>query len=244
MKAIAAFFDIDGTLYRDSLMIEHFKKLIKYEVIDPALWHTHVKKTYRDWQKRVGDYEDYMEDLAAVYVNALTGLKKDDLEFISQQVVSLKGDRVYSYARDRIQWHQTQGHLVFFISGSPDHLVCRMAKKYEVTDYRGTKYLLDNDGNFTGDLIPNWDSTSKNIVLTDFVKKYNINLEQSYAYGDTNGDLSMMQLSGHAVAINPTYELLENIRANKELCKKTAILIERKDVIYKLDPHVATYKIF
>ena len=26
-KKIAAFFDIDGTLYRDSLMTEHFKKL-------------------------------------------------------------------------------------------------------------------------------------------------------------------------------------------------------------------------
>ena len=25
-KKIAAFFDIDGTLYRDSLMTEHFKK--------------------------------------------------------------------------------------------------------------------------------------------------------------------------------------------------------------------------
>ncbi|MEG2456718.1 MAG: threonine synthase [Clostridia bacterium] len=34
MGNIAAFFDIDGTLYRDSLMVEHFKKLIKYEIID------------------------------------------------------------------------------------------------------------------------------------------------------------------------------------------------------------------
>ncbi len=32
---IGAFFDIDGTLYRDSLLVEHFKKLIRYEVIDP-----------------------------------------------------------------------------------------------------------------------------------------------------------------------------------------------------------------
>ena len=34
MKNTAAFFDIDGTIYRDSLMVEHFKKLIKYEVVD------------------------------------------------------------------------------------------------------------------------------------------------------------------------------------------------------------------
>ncbi|MFR5189571.1 MAG: HAD-IB family hydrolase, partial [Peptostreptococcus sp.] len=30
MANIAAFFDIDGTLYRDSLLIEHFRKLIQY----------------------------------------------------------------------------------------------------------------------------------------------------------------------------------------------------------------------
>ena len=31
---IAAFFDIDGTIYRNALLIEHFKKLIKYELFD------------------------------------------------------------------------------------------------------------------------------------------------------------------------------------------------------------------
>ena len=30
MKNIGAFFDIDGTIYRDSLMVEHFKKLINF----------------------------------------------------------------------------------------------------------------------------------------------------------------------------------------------------------------------
>ena len=28
---IAAFFDIDGTIFRNSLLTEHFKKLIKYD---------------------------------------------------------------------------------------------------------------------------------------------------------------------------------------------------------------------
>ena len=29
---IAAFFDIDGTIFRNSLMVSHFNKLIQYEV--------------------------------------------------------------------------------------------------------------------------------------------------------------------------------------------------------------------
>ncbi|MEG0642009.1 MAG: HAD-IB family hydrolase, partial [Clostridium sp.] len=32
MGNIAAFFDIDGTLYREGLITEVFKKLIKYEI--------------------------------------------------------------------------------------------------------------------------------------------------------------------------------------------------------------------
>jgi hypothetical protein len=65
--SIAAFLDIDGTLYRNSLMIEHFKKMVKYEVIDPSLWHTRVKSAFIEWRKRVGKYEDYMLELVDIY---------------------------------------------------------------------------------------------------------------------------------------------------------------------------------
>jgi len=62
----AAFFDIDGTLFRESLMIEHFKKLLRYEVLDEGLWHSQIKKKYENWQKRRGNYDDYMLELASV----------------------------------------------------------------------------------------------------------------------------------------------------------------------------------
>ena len=34
MSKIAAFFDIDGTIYREGLITEVFKKIIKYELVD------------------------------------------------------------------------------------------------------------------------------------------------------------------------------------------------------------------
>ena len=34
MSKIAAFFDIDGTIYREGLITEVFKKIIKYELIE------------------------------------------------------------------------------------------------------------------------------------------------------------------------------------------------------------------
>lgn len=236
---IGAFFDIDGTLYRNSLMIEHFKKLVKYEVIDPKVWHLQVKDTYKEWRKRIGDYEDYMMKLVDVYEESLKGKNKNDLEFISNQVIRLNGDIVYKYTRDRIFWHKEQGHKVFFISGSPDFLVEKMAAKYEATDYKGSIYVTDEKGVFTGEVLPMWDSISKNNAISAFVEEYNIDLSQSFAYGDTNGDFSMLSKVGNPVAINPTLELVQNIKENKEIADKATIIIERKDVIYKLDSNVA-----
>ena len=64
-KKIAAFFDIDGTLHRDSLMNEHFKKLIKYEVVDERFWVNGVKDSYINWDKRFEDYDNYLFDVSA-----------------------------------------------------------------------------------------------------------------------------------------------------------------------------------
>lgn len=232
--AIGAFFDIDGTLYRDSLMIAHFKKLLKYEVIDPVLWYTHVEKTYTMWKKRRGNYEDYMEELAGIYVDAIKKLNKDETSFITKQVINLKWDAVYQYTRDRILFHQEQGHHVFFISGSPDYLVEAMAKKYNVTECIGTKYLVDSDGNFTGEVIQMWDAESKAVAIDRLTKKYDLDLSSCFAYGDTNGDYSMLTSVGEGYAINPTQELLHRLKETDHV----KIIVERKDVIYELDPNV------
>lgn len=235
---IAAFFDIDGTLYRDSLMVEHFKKLIKYEIIDPAIWHNRAKKAFHDWDKRTGNYDDYLLEIAAIYIDSMKGLNKEHMEFITNQVITLKGDRVYKYTRERIEWHKSQGHAVIFISGSPDYLVGKMAQKYDVTDYRGTQYIIDDHNNFTGEIIQMWDSESKNHAILDFVKKYNLDLSKSYAYGDTHGDLGMFLLVGNPIAINPAKELLQAIKNHDVLQEKVQLIIERKDVIYKMSADI------
>lgn len=234
----AAFFDIDGTLYRDSLMIEHFKKLLKYEVLDQSLWHTHVKQTYENWHKRRGNYDDYMVELATIYIESLKGLEKSKMEFVTNQVIDLQGDKVYMYTRNQIQWHLDQGDKVFFISGSPDYLVQRMAKRYGATDCIGSHYLVDENNRYTGEVLKMWDAESKFSAIQRFAEQYALDLEASYAYGDTNGDLSMFQLVGHPIAINPTRELLNNLRADSRLAAITQIIIERKDVIYQLKSDV------
>ncbi len=238
MGNIAAFFDIDGTLFRNSLMIEHFKKLIKYEVIDPSLWYGNLKDSYSEWERRYGEFEDYLEELAEVYLKELKGINKDYIEFIASQVIKINGEKVYKYTRSRIKWHKESGHKVFFISGAPDFLVEKMAEKYGVTEYKATEYLVDGNNNFTGEIVKMWDSENKQNALNEFVERFCVDLDSSYSYGDTTGDLSMLRMVGYPVAINPNRGLLMAIKEDKELYNKASIIVERKDLIYSLSPDV------
>jgi HAD superfamily hydrolase (TIGR01490 family) len=237
-KNIAAFFDIDGTFYRDSLLIEHFKRLIKYEIISPSVWHDKVKRTFQNWDKRQGNYDEYLLDVSLLYKEHLTGISKEEIEFIAKQVIRTKADRVYRYTRQQIQWHLENGHKVIFISGSPDFLVSKMAEKYQATDFSGSVYEIDDKEFFSGNILPMWDSVSKQKTIKEMVEKHDIDLSQSYAYGDTNGDFTMLQNVGNPVAINPAKELLNAIYSDAELKEKTKIVIERKDVIYEMNANV------
>ena len=81
MKNVAAFFDIDGTLSRDSLMIEHFKMLMKYNIIDSQVWYSELKPLYDRYDKRFANYEIYLETLSKVYSEKIKGMNKFFNEF-------------------------------------------------------------------------------------------------------------------------------------------------------------------
>ena len=240
MKNIGAFFDIDGTLVRESILIKHFKKLVKYGIIDEKYWVNQIKDKYDQFERRHGDFDEYLHTVSDVYRQKLEGLDYGLIDYTAQQVIDEGGEMVYKYSRDRIKYHQEAGHKVFFISGSPDFLVTKLAEKYGIHDNQGTEYLYDENNKFTAEVVPMWDSASKQVQIQKFVDKYNIDLENSYAYGDTNGDFSMLKTMGNAIAINPSAKLLDMIREDDDLKEKTNIIIERKDVIYCVTPDVKT----
>ena len=235
MKQIAAFFDIDGTIYREGLITEVFKKMVNYELIDGSKWYTEVRPAFLNWDKRVGDYDTYLLKMVDIYMEATKDIHKDQIEYVAKRVIEQKGDRVYTFSREQIKWHKKQGNKVIAVSGSPYELVKEMSEKYEMDDFRGTIYKYDEDGKYNGEVIPMWDAVSKRKAILELVEKYDIDLSQSYAYGDTAGDLTMLRMVGHPFAINPTKELLTKIKEDETLREKITIIVERKDVTYKLN---------
>ena len=63
-------------------------------------------------------------------------------------------------------------------------------------------------------------------------------MDKSYAYGDTNGDISMLKRVGFPIAINPSREMLHQLNKDDALKNNTLVIIERKDVIYQVPTSV------
>lgn len=235
MSNVGAFFDLDGTLYREGLITEVFKKMVKYEIIGEERWYNDVRPDYMRWDRRQGDYDDYLLKMIDIYMESIKGLEKYRIEYIAQKIIEQKGDRVYTFTRDRIKWHRDNNHTLIIISGSPSELVKEMANKYGFTDYIGTKYIVDENNAYTGEVVPMWDSKSKEKAIENCLKKYDIDLERSYAYGDTSGDYTMFKKVRYPYCMNPTKELLQKVIKDRDLIDKINVIVERKDVIYNLD---------
>jgi len=235
MKNVGAFFDIDGTLYREGMITAIFKKFINSDIIGADRWFNEVKEKYDRWDKRIGNYDDYLLKMAEIYVEEIKGIHKHQVEFIAKKVIEENGDRVYTFTRDRIKWHKDMGHVLITISGSPMELVNEMAEKHGFYDWVGTKYYTDKNGFFTGEINPMWDSENKLKAVGNFVDKYDIDLSKSYAYGDTSGDYSMLSMVGNPTAVNPTKELLKELSKDIKILKKSKVAIERKDMVYEFD---------
>lgn len=230
-KTIAAFFDIDGTFYRDSMVISHFEILRRFDLISNTTYHKEVKPIFKEWKSREKSYEDFLEVLVEVYRKEIIGINKSVLKFSGEQTIKKYGDQVVQYTLNAIKWHKEQGHKVIFISGSPDYLVEKIAKKYDVDLAFGSEYLFNTKYKFTGEVVPMWDSKSKQNKIKELVQEYNIDLKKSYAYGDTMGDLTMLETVGNPVAINPNKKLLNALQ--EKIADKAVVVIERKDVSYK-----------
>ena len=242
----AAFFDIDGTLFRNSLLIEHFLLLTADGVIDEDIWKNEIGPLYSKYQNRLGAYEDYLDKASLVYQQKLAGIDKATVDKYSDVVIKENKNKVYRITKRAVKFHKKNGYKIFFISGSPMFLVEHFGEIYGADESISTIYEFDDTNLFTGKVTPMWDNRSKLGAVMELAKKYNIDLDSSYAYGDTNGDISMFQLVGHPHAINPSFELIDKLYTDNELREKTVIDIERKDVNYsfKLSDMKANFKKF
>lgn len=221
-----AIFDIDGTIFRNSLLIELHWKMVKAGIV-PRSAIEKLDRRYWRWVERRGHYDDYLMEVVHSFEEFVDGVPTKTIQGLARQVVRVQSSIVYRYTRALIE-KLRKTHLLVAISGSPQIVVGEFARAWKFDYYIGTQYRI-RDGKFFG--------KQRFVVAHDKATALDL-LQQQHGFklgagsvgvGDTESDLPIFKRVAMPICFNPTSGLYR-VAAKKGWLS----IIERKDAIYEL----------
>jgi len=223
-----AIFDIDGTVFRSSLLIELTDALIQEGVFSSGARKSY-SRTYENWLNRKGSYEEYIQAVVKVFIKNIKGVQYDEFSKITKKVVILHKDRIYQYSRDIIKSLKKQNYYLLAISHSPQKVVKEFCKKMGFDKIYGRIYEIDKQKRFTGKVLYEKLISDKAEILKRAIEKEKLTLKGSVGVGDTESDIAFLKMVERPICFNPNKKLYQYAKR-----AGWKIVVERKNVIYQI----------
>lgn len=221
-----AVFDIDGTIFRSSLLIE-----ITEALIQAGLFSSRIRSVYKNqhkrWLERSGSYEKYINAVVMAFEKEVKGIKRSDFSKVARQVVDRQHKRTYRYTRDLVLELKKKKYFIMAISSSPRDVVAPFCKKLGFSKVYARVYEVDKNNKFTGKTLYADLINDKAKILKRAVEKEGLTLKRSVGVGDTESDVAFLKMVAEPICFNPNKKLYT--RAKRSGWK---VVVERKDVIY------------
>jgi len=197
-RRLGAFFDVDNTLIPGvAIEVKFFRYLFQCGVVGlresvQSLWYLLCRMppiSLHPLRERklylAGKDPRAIEPLAEAFVRAeiCPRISRDGLAVLQQ--------------------HQRAGHHVVLVTGSLDFLIAPLASMLKVsTVLAATPERLA--AGYTGHLIPPLPyGEGKRTLIQSLTVQENMDLQECYAYGDSPGDVAVLQCVGHPQVVNP-----------------------------------------
>lgn len=222
----ASFFDIDGTLIKSQMIFDFPRHLHKAGLFEER-YILKIVEIIVEYEIKLIPYRDAGKRILEIYAEALKGKKKSHIEQESQNFIESHIKKKYSYTDELISVLEKDTTLIA-LSASPIEPVAALKKYIPFKHVFGT-VLETKDGIYTGKIKTNLlEKNSKQKAQLELAKKLNIDLKNSFAFGDSDADIEYMALAGHPIALNPNSHL-------KVIAEKNNWLIfHQKDDITKI----------
>ncbi len=227
MKKLAIF-DVDGTIFRSSLLIELVEIMID-EGIFPLSMRAEYEKEKLYWLDRKGDYSSYIMAMVNVYMKNIKGVQYSDFDKATALVIERYKHRVYRYTRDLITDLKRRKFYLVAISHSPKAILDKFCTELGFDKVYGKIYEIGPSDKFTGAVIDEHLISNKANIVRRVLEKEKLTLKGSVGVGDTESDIPFLEMVENAVCFNPNAKLFRHAKINK-----WKVVVERKDVVYEL----------
>jgi HAD superfamily hydrolase (TIGR01490 family) len=201
---VGVLFDMDYTLLRGSSGMLYLRYLLRVGYIPWTRW-LRILGLVGLYALGVWDYPRLMARLMA----QAAGTSEAEAWRLSREWHDAMLWRYIAQdARERVVWHQAQGHHVAIVSGATVYAVQPVAKALGLDSHFLATRLEVVNGHFTGRVDePACFGAGKVTMSRAYAADHGFDLPRSFFYSDSHHDLPLLEAVGHPVAVNPSRKL-------------------------------------
>lgn len=157
-----------------------------------------------------GTTDERTAEVLRVARELISGVPAKTIERMGPEVMAAILPRIYPQMLEEVHAHQDAGRATFIVSAAGNEVVGSLARVLGMEGGIGTRYEVDERGNFSGRLDgPFVYGSGKVEAMRTFAAVHEVDLSASYAYSDSLSDLPMLRAVGHPVVVNPDPPLAE-----------------------------------
>ncbi len=195
-----AIFDFDGTLYSE----ETFQLLMSHLRYHPV-HHPKYKSFYRailrpyiGHKLKLVSEAKMKERSMQIYLNALEKLSKEELDSYFEEMADKVQQGFNPDIISRLEQHVADNVHVMLVSGAYTSLLHSVTKELQFDTIIGTDVPLNGQTP-----LYHIQGPRKNEKIEQALKGKDIDWKNSFAYGDSLSDITVLELVGNPVAVRP-----------------------------------------
>ncbi len=199
----AAFFDVDNTLIRGSTIYFLGRGMYqrgyftKKDISRFVVANLRFRLTGKENKEEIARFQKSATDF-------IGGHSVSDIEAIAQEIYDeFVSPAIWQGTIDIAQKHLSNNEEVWLVTAAPEDMAILIANRLGFTGALGSKAEI-RDGSYTGAMSGALlHGKEKAVAVKDLALRVGLNLDDCYAYSDSNNDLPLLQCVGHPSAINP-----------------------------------------
>lgn len=199
---VAAFFDVDNTIIRGASSFHLAVGLYRrgfFRTRDIIRFAVHQARylTFGEDRRQIDDVRNRaLEIMHGRSVAEVVAIAED----VYDEVLSL---RIFPGTQRLLDQHLRAGHQVWLVTATPVEIGDLIARRLGATGALGT-VAEHKDGFYTGRLVGDMlHGKAKAEAVRALAEREGLDLERSFAYGDSTNDVAILSEVGFPCAINP-----------------------------------------
>ena len=204
MSRPIALFDIDNTMYEGFSYFELLEKQVDEDLIDEQVL-VDAKTSMQKYKSKLQDYETTIVELLDIYAAGMKGRSYDEVLESTRQFYKAS-KKFFSYTKPTME-ELRDSHDISLVTGEPQFVAEAVAGLFELTSYYSSEYEV-LAGKFTGNIKRYLASRhEKHDAIKHLMQGHGA--KNSFAFGDSEGDIEMLRAVEYPICLNCTDGLRE-----------------------------------